>query len=257
MLPGRKSRIVDAFDRAQAYDSHAKIQRVAADRLANRIAALHVRKGGLALEIGCGTGFLSEALVTTRPDLDFTISDVAPAMLARAQRRLGPARPGLAYALIDGERPAAPPAGGWDLVASSLAFQWFEDPAASIATLVDMLAPGGWLAFSTLVAGSFAEWTAALESAGLPGVTRLYPEPEALVSRISGDASVDIETYPLDEVHDNGRAFLRSLKAIGAGTSWDRGANPAALRRAISAFDSAGASIRYNIAQIAVQRRSG
>jgi malonyl-CoA O-methyltransferase len=41
------------------------------------------------LEIGCGTGFLSEALLARLPAASLTATDIAPAMLERARQRLG------------------------------------------------------------------------------------------------------------------------------------------------------------------------
>jgi malonyl-CoA O-methyltransferase len=143
------------------------------------------------------------------------------------------------------------------LIASSLAFQWFEEPASAIARLAGMLAPGGCLAFTTLVAGTFAEWTAALDAVGLTDVTRRYPRPDALVRQCKPDFHSEMVTYTLTEQHDSGMAFLRALRAIGAATSWDRTASPAALRRAIERFEQDGASVRYEIAEILIRRKHG
>ncbi len=66
----RKQRIRRAFDNATCYDEHARVQRHIADRLALRIAALSMPRKPRILEIGCGTGFLTDALSKLIPDGD-------------------------------------------------------------------------------------------------------------------------------------------------------------------------------------------
>ncbi len=253
MPESRKSRITSAFDGAQAYDANARIQLVVANRLAGRLAGLPIDHELPALEIGCGTGFLSEALLEAFPDLALTLSDIAPSMVDRARARLGK-RPGLSYAVVDGEHPGVPPAGGWGLIASSLAFQWFEHPGGAIARMVATLAPGGWLGFSTLGAGSFAEWTSALAEAGLSGLTRAYPDADALRDLCPSGTEVAIETYHLSEAHADGLAFLRGLRAIGAATPWEGKGSPARLRHAIARFEAGGAAVGYEIAEVFVRK---
>ena len=249
MSSARKTRIAQAFDRAEGYDAHARIQREAARQLAAKVATLPIDSKLPALEIGCGTGFLTEALLAGCSPRRLLASDIAPAMIARARQRLGD-RPGLDFELIDGEAPPAPPAGGWGLIASSLAFQWFEQPAAAIDRLAEMLAPGGWLAIATLAPGSLAEWSTALRTAGLGAVARDYPDPATL------HPHAEIRCYDIVEQHRDGRAFLHSLKAIGAATRWNGTASPAGLRHAISAFEQGGAAITYRIAELIVRGRT-
>ena len=98
----RKNRIAAAFSaQARAYDSVGAVQRAVAGRLAARIAA-RVSGPRNILEIGCGTGFLSAELAGYFPTADLCLTDIAPAMLACAQARLG-ARAD--YLLLDGEHP--------------------------------------------------------------------------------------------------------------------------------------------------------
>ena len=78
------------------------------------------------------------------------------AMLAQARR--GPPLPGAArYQVLDGEHPDGLP-GGYDLICSSLAVQWFSDLNAGLGRLAGLLAPGGCLAVATLAAQFFVDW---------------------------------------------------------------------------------------------------
>lgn len=251
MLSSRKARIASAFGRAKDYESHAHVQRTVADRLATRILALDVEMPAPALEIGCGTGFLTKAVADRWPELSLTVSDVAPAMVERARAMLGQ-RANLRFDVIDGEAPGIA-SGSLGLIMSSLAFQWFENPRESIARLIEALRPGGRLAFSTLVAGSFREWVEAQRKAGLDGLTPAYPEA-SLFKDIAADCEVD--TYSLSERHPDGTAFLRSLKAIGAGARWSTAPSRLpALRQAIKLFEEQGAKISYEIAEVVICKK--
>ena len=255
MQPPRKARIARAFDRAEQYENEAKIQRVVAARLAERIMRLDVDPLVPALEIGCGTGFLTKALLDAWPTLALTVNDIAPAMLDRTRESIGEL-PNLSYRLGDGEHFEGAP-GSFGLITSSLAFQWFECPAAAIARLCAMLRPGGWLAFATLTAGSFREWKEAQREAGLAGLTRDYPDASALAEAIPSNSSVDVQSYCLQQSFADGLAFLRSLRAIGADARWEPSPSSAALlKRAIRLFEQQGASVSYHIAEIVIRREA-
>ena len=200
--------IASAFDRAADYDSHAAIQREAAVRLADRIATLPLPRHPRVLEIGCGTGLLGAALVDRLPGARWLMTDLSPAMIERARSRFA-GRPEIDFAVMDGEAPDV--SGSFDLIVSSLAMQWFADLPASVARLREMLALGGWIAFTTMAAGSFAEWRAAHDA--LPAGTPDYPTREALAA-----TGLDVSIETLIERHADARHFLHSVKGIGAGT---------------------------------------
>jgi malonyl-CoA O-methyltransferase len=254
MSPSRKDRIMRAFDSAASYEVHADVQRIVAARLADQRLGLDFNSELPVLEIGCGTGFLTKMLLDARPDLQFTISDIAPAMLERTRILIGD-QPNLNYSRIDGEALQSPPS-TFGLIASSLAFQWFETPRESIGYMIDALAPGGWLAFSTLASGSFREWSEAQREAGLDGLTRDYPDAAIFSEPIQTNCTVDIVRYSLSQPYSDGRSFLRSLKAIGAHARWRdvRPSSPAKLRHAMKLFERQGASISYEIAQVTIRR---
>ena len=235
--------VARAFDRARAYDAAARVQAHAAARLADRIAALPLPSDARVLEIGCGTGLLSAALVGRIPARRWLLTDIAPAMLARCARRVGD-RPDVAFTLLDGERPDAD--GPFDLICASFAHQWFRDLPGAVARQRALLAPGGRIAFATMAAGSLAEWDAAHRAAtDMPAAMGGYPTPDAL--RAMG---AEVELEQRIETHADARAFLAGLRDIGAHRPRDpRPPLPApALRRAMAAFEAAGARVTYVIA---------
>ena len=237
--PDRRARIASAFGRADRYDDAAAAQRMAAERLAGRIAATGIGENPRVLELGCGTGFLTRSLAEAIGPARWTVSDIAPEMVARARDRIDFDAD---FRIVDGES-VDPALGRFDLIVSSLAFQWFADLPGAVSRLAGRLEPGGLLAFATMAAGSFPEWSAALAAEGIAGGTPAYPDAAALAALAPPGMTADIAVVDIPQPESDARGFLRRLKAIGAGTPAPgyRPLPPAALRRAMARFDAAPA----------------
>jgi len=207
-----QQRVASRFDAAAAtYDAHSRVQRHAAARLAGLIAVAGLPPRPRVLEVGCGTGHLTQRLTQHLPGARILATDIAPAMVAACRAGL----PGLDYAVMDGARPSV--AGFFDLVCANLAAQWFVDLPAALTQFAALLAPGGMLAFSLLGAGTFREWRSAHARQGLTAGS--LPLPDARLCRAAfpaGQLRLDIETW-LDRPA-SALDFLRSLRAIGADT---------------------------------------
>jgi malonyl-CoA O-methyltransferase len=208
----RKQRIRTAFSAAAGtYESAAGAQIRAAGLLADRLGRLPA--GARVLELGCGTGLFTRRLLE-RLDADARIlaTDLSPAMIERS--RVGLDDPRLGFAVLDAEAPDA--AGGpFHLIASSLAAQWFADLPATLARLRTLLAPGGRLLIATLGERTFAEWRAAHAALGLRSGVMDYPDADTLAALVPG-ARIESERFAI--AHADGKAFLHSLDAVGAGT---------------------------------------
>ncbi|MDP2795102.1 MAG: methyltransferase domain-containing protein [Sulfurisoma sp.] len=234
--------IARSFGRAAAsYDAHSAPQRHAARRLAELIAAEILPESPRVLEIGCGTGHLTQLLARRVPQGDFLYvtgaagdgipcgrgvagavprdtathnflcSDIAPAMVAICRARL----PDLRYVVMDGERPAV--GAGFDLVCANLAAQWFHDLPAALARLAALLAPGGLLAISTLGAESFREWRAVHAALGFSAGTPPFSDAATLRAAFpAGALTIDEEIY-VDRA-ETALDLPRRLRAIGAAT---------------------------------------
>jgi malonyl-CoA O-methyltransferase len=202
--------IAQSFGRAAAsYDAHSAPQRHAAQRLAELIAAEALPTNPRVLEIGCGTGHLTQLLAHRFTNI--LASDIAPAMVATCRARL----PQSTYVVMDGERPAV--AAGFDLVCANLAAQWFRDLPATLAGLAALLAPGGLLAISTLGAESFREWKAVHAALGLRAGTPPFVDAPTLRAAFpAGALALDEEIYA--DRADAALDLPRRLRAIGAAT---------------------------------------
>jgi|SRR5580700_9477008 ubiquinone/menaquinone biosynthesis C-methylase UbiE len=104
------------------------------------VATAAVGVGSEVLEIGCGTGQLTESLAWY--GFRLTAIDIGPSMVAAVRRRLdGPA---LSFQVSSFEDFAAADA-SLDLIISGTAFHWV-DPEVMFRKPARLLRPGGWLA---------------------------------------------------------------------------------------------------------------
>ncbi|MET0588192.1 MAG: methyltransferase domain-containing protein [Novosphingobium sp.] len=251
-----KLRVAGAFNAATDYAAYAKVQHHVATDLADSIAALayvSAKQHDLRLlEIGCGTGFLTQALLSRGIGGRWVVTDIAPGMITRcAETVSGHGNALLEFATMDGEAPLPEiQQGSCDLICSSLAFQWFGDLSRSLARLTDLLAPGGVLAFTTLLDGTFHEWEQAHCALGLASGGLAYPGPEQLAASFPPGGTLTITERVESERHADARAFLRSVKRIGAGTSsaGRKPLLPAELRRVMARFEVSGATATYRVA---------
>jgi malonyl-CoA O-methyltransferase len=222
ILSKRSAEIAARFGaRAGSYESHADLQIVVAARLA---ALLPDFDSPHVLELGCGTGLLSRHLVARYPTGNIVLTDAAPEMIAECRRNLADVRgPRLSYEVMDAGE--AGDHGGLDLIVSSMALHWLPDPAATLARLRSLLAPGGALLYATLGPDCFLEWRAILNAESLPS------------------GIIDIPALPgvVEEEHltpdSDSLSFLRRMKAVGGLTPKEGYVPlpPGALRRALRA----------------------
>lgn len=213
-MKDHKALVAGRFDAAAAdYDAHSPLQRRAALHLAQRVKALTLPTAPRVLEIGCGTGHLTQALL---PQLGGTwfVSDIAPAMVAACRANVDAAAQ---FLVMDGERPALAPE-GFDLIVASLAAQWFADLPAALTELSALLAPGGHIALATLGADTFAEWRAAHDALGLAAATPVYPAADVLARAFPAGLDVSVAEERFVEPLGDPLDFLRGLRRIGADT---------------------------------------
>lgn len=200
---------------AERYSQVAPVQDQTAALLTAQLITMLDTTPRRGLEIGCGTGLLSQRLVDHFPKWDWLISDLAPDMVAQCQENIAgsPAD----FMVMDGEQPTV--TGPVDLIVSNLAFQWFDQLEASLHRLLDLLPFGGKLVFTTLGPNSFKEWKQALADKGVAHGMHSYAPMDWYQQRFEAVAQVDCLRQVIEYPYDDARHFLKALKAIGAGVA--------------------------------------
>jgi malonyl-CoA O-methyltransferase len=221
--------IVAAFDAAaQSYDAMTQVQREVARALVARAAEFSAPK--TILDLGAGTGHVTELALQQWPHANLTALDAAPAMLARLQTKFPRAKfPNVATIRRDAARLDG--VGRYDLILSSMMLHWLDAPRDALAHWRGHLAPGGLLCVAVPVAGSLLEWRDFTRSAGIEDRVWTFP-PEDFAKGLG--ATIEISDFPAE--YPDARAFLRALKSAGAHKSRP-GASPAragALRRLLA-----------------------
>ncbi|MDD3117577.1 MAG: methyltransferase [Victivallales bacterium] len=217
-----------AFQRSAARHLYGLLER----ELANPD---RVRK---VLELGCGTGFLTIGLLRLFPDAQFVVSDISESMLTLC---------------MDVTRPAAACHGtpayfecyniaeaniekNYDLIISSLAFQWLPDLEAVLHNAREHLLPEGKLVFSTLLDGTFVMLHRVFAELGLP-----YPGPPMITeSELRAQCAVfprvRLATYTYVEEHASVLDFLRQIQRTGAGNGGLVRTSVADMRRVLARY---------------------
>lgn len=128
---------------AEQYDALLRHNREGALRL---VASLPQGDYRTLLDVGCGTGFVTEAMRERFPGLRRVIGvDPSEQMLARFHDKLA-GLPGLEVELHQAGVGGMPvPDGSADAVLTGMAFHWFPDKPAAVAAMARALAPGGVL----------------------------------------------------------------------------------------------------------------
>ncbi|MDP3425806.1 MAG: methyltransferase domain-containing protein [Humidesulfovibrio sp.] len=230
----RTQAVANSFGhRARDYTSHAHLQQHTARALA---AFLHDNGGlpsGPVVEIGCGTGLLTELLHA--PGQPYLATDLSPEMLEQCRARLeGHAGQGLSLAVLDGQTAAfaAPPAA----IVSNLTCQWFVDPVSGIARLARQTP---LLAFSVPLHGSFPEWEAAFADLGRTSGLLPLPREHALLAALEalGPARLVHSVEERPQHFPSATAFADSFRLIGADQP-RAGYVPAPIRPVLKRFSN-------------------
>lgn len=258
MNSGTISHIQSRFNRnSRSYDAHAYVQRSMADQLAQILIEWknkeHVEMPDI-LEVGCGTGALTQILTNEWPGATFTALDLAPEMIKIAKKRIcstdsqisnNHCKPDhIRFIHADIEKWSADaPASCFHIIISNACFQWLSDPEQTLAQLQRMLRPGGILLFSTFGPVTFCEMHKSFEHAYR--VHGMEPQRHGLsfhsvvqwkqMLEISGYSTVHHERSIYMEKYASARDFLYSVKAMGASASE---AEPGAGKRLRSLFAS-------------------
>jgi malonyl-CoA O-methyltransferase len=235
-----KSAVAQSFSgAARRYDSWATAQARVAVELARDLPP--DARPTRMVDLGCGTGLLSDELVRRYPTASLLGIDLAPGMIDHCRRRWAE-EPRARFVVGDAEDPrvVVPDV---DLVASSCASQWFADPAGTIGRWAAALAPGGVLALACLIEGSFWELGAAHREALRTAPRGLaFATPDVMPGLLGRSALriVHCQLQSLTVTYPSSGAALRSFRQIGAALSGQPGyvpLAPAQVRALLARYD--------------------
>jgi ubiquinone/menaquinone biosynthesis C-methylase UbiE len=178
--------VPSAFDQdATSYDRLVGANPGYFDHLKRSAARLGLpaRGAGLRLlDVGCGTGLSTRALLETYPDAEIVAADASAEMLAQARAKAWPTTVRFVHSRAE-ELAAAGVEGPFDGILAAYLLRNLPDVSAGVADLRDLLAPGAPLAVHEYSvadsAVSRAVWTAVCWGIVIP-----------LGWRVTGDASL-------------------------------------------------------------------
>jgi malonyl-CoA O-methyltransferase len=197
---------------AATYDQHAAPQRELADTL---MRYLPTSINGSILEVGAGTGILTEKLITHFPETPIDAIDIAEEMVEQSREKFIK-QPCCQWVLADAQtyyrdEPYA-------LIASSAALHWSSDLLATLNNLYSLLQPGGLFVLGIMLRGTLWELRE-LRRAIAPGKGGgpTLPLDEIVQQHIltSGFSLEKAHTAERRHIYENGRAFLQAIHDQG------------------------------------------
>ncbi len=134
----------------ETYNDNAKVQRIMANKL---LTYLDCSKYNKILEIGCGTGLLTELCVNKLKFQKYTANDIVP----ECKNYITQILPQTEFLAGDIEECINKLDENYDLIISNAAFQWLNKFYPTVKLLVSKLTTNGILLFSTFGDRNFKE----------------------------------------------------------------------------------------------------
>ncbi|MEC1722679.1 malonyl-ACP O-methyltransferase BioC [Schinkia azotoformans] len=214
---------------ALSYDEFANVQKKMAHHLLMLLKDVHLGEQGVIriLEIGCGTGYLTERLLQRYPHCQITAVDFAPGMIETARKKVNDQR----ATFICGDAEEMEFNHSYHLIISNATFQWFNQLEITIRKLFEALYTGGKIYFSTFGNLTFHELHSSFKQAQEQLLTtKKHTLGQSFFSLdvLAYICKSSLESYPIqmkyEEIHEietfaTVRDFLTSIKKIGANNS--------------------------------------
>lgn len=196
----RKVSIANRFTKSiPTYDLNAALQIRVAKTLGELLPTLEEPE---VLELGSGTGILTDHLLQHYPRGRFLITDISSAMIGSCMSKYAP-DPQIKYAVMDCDALSSDQR--YDIIVSSMVLHWSSDPVASLDLQRRLLKPGGRVVYCTIGPHNFPEWRETLSTLG---------HRAGLVSVPCLPGLVHEEKIPIN--YGSAEAFLKVLKSTGA-----------------------------------------
>jgi len=220
---------------ADIYDEHAGHQVLIAAELLHMLESLEAET---ILELGCGTGILSEGLSRLFPMAYKVFSDAARGMVAVCRRRVPPSNL-VQHTIWDFEDTRCDRS--YDLVVSSCALQWLRSPERFMKKLASLVASGGHTVHAIPVTGMLHELESSFTCSGgtWNSLNYLHGNQWNALIEGSGFTVLDSATRTFTLRYGSPAESLRAVQRIGASLSGHFGAveaTPGEVRRAFQFY---------------------
>lgn len=204
------------FDRAaKNYDAAAILQREVGQRLYERLDYITIQPKTV-LDLGCGTGFLTQKLLKQYPKAELIALDIAVNMLKETQKCGGWFRK---PKLVCADAEALPlKNASVDLIISNLMLQWCNDLSASFAEMRRVLKPNGMVLFSSFGTDTLKElrasWQAVDQYTHTSTFADMHDVGDALMQAGFAQPVMDMDMITM--TYHSVRELMQDLKQIGA-----------------------------------------
>lgn len=163
------------------YDEHAIAQQQINRQLMRLLAQTNKQCFRRVLEIGCGTGDLTQHLVREYQMEHLVVNDLSDVYQDCVLQKIGENQPLVSLEFVVGDAEHLAFEGQFDLVSSASAVQWFEQPQTFVTQSANLLPQGGVLLFNSFTSENLAEIRQ------LTGIGLTYPSREDWHSWLSTD----------------------------------------------------------------------
>lgn len=215
-----KRQVKASFDQsASRYDDVAVLQREVARRLIERLDYIRFRPE-LILDIGCGTGGNSQALMQVYPKSHIISADLSTGMVDYAKRHASRwKRWTRRQRFVAADMENLPFAdASVDMIFSNLTVQWCNDLEQVFRECRRVLKPGGMMMYSTLGPDTLKElrysWQQADEFVHVNNFIDMHDVGDAMVRAQLAEPVMDMEYFTLTYAEVN--QLMRELKILGA-----------------------------------------
>ncbi len=222
-----KEKIALNFSSASAsYDEFAQFQIETAKKLARKLSDLE----GRVLDVGSGTGFLTEELLTitskdkNKKNLKIFATDISLAMLLQTQKKFKASKTlnlSSKNLLLVSDFEALPyKENTFNAIVSNLSYQWASDLQLAFSEALRTLNPGGSVNFTTLGSNSLNELRSSIKSTFTDNektqskkLLEFHTSKEIKAQlKNAGFSEILIEIKKEERIYQNIFSLLKSLK---------------------------------------------
>jgi malonyl-CoA O-methyltransferase len=228
-----------SFDsQTRCYDSYAVVQHIAARKLAELMQGYSSELGGGPIvELGAGTGMVTEHLIRLFPSSDKVVTDLSPNMISYLTEKYSE-QDHIHFDVHDANS-IHPKMETARAIVCGFTLQWLTDPVNSVTKWVDALRGPSWVFLTWPGDESFPEWRNMSEKSGLAYTGNPLPGAEIVdqIIETSGTTLLYHAVEPTQLEYRSSLEFFRSIREIGAGQEQRRHEGRRNLLKLIRVWD--------------------